>query len=109
MLNAKTIGGIILGIILLNNSLYTIIALPAIINIIAVIGAAVLLIMDSMKGGIIGKICLVFGIIIGIYALAAVLGFLGMPLTVLSFIFGLQRLAYIVGGILLIVSPFVNV
>ncbi len=109
MLSIKTIIGIILGIILLNNSLYTIIALPAIINVIAVIGGAVLLIMDSMKGGIIGKVCLVFGIIIGVYALAAVFSFIGMPLTVLSFIFRLQKLAYITGAVLLIACPFVNI
>jgi len=108
MLNAKTIGGIIIGIILLNNSLYTIIALPGIISLIAIIGAAALLLMDSTKGGILGKACLVFGIIVGIYALASILSFVGISLPFISFIYGLQRLAFILGGILLIISPFVN-
>jgi len=108
-MNIKTIIGIIIGIILLNNSLYTIIPLPGIISIIAVIGAAVLLLMDSVKGGILGKICLVFGIIIGIYALAAVLSFVGISLPFIGFIYSLQRLAFILGGILLIVSPFVHI
>lgn len=107
-MNIKTIISVILGIILLNSSLYTIISLPEIISIIAIIGAAILLLMDSAKGGILGKICLIFGIIIGIYALAAVLSFVGMSLTFISFIYRLQRLAFIIGGILLIISPFVN-
>lgn len=108
MINAKTIGSIIVGIILLNNSLYTITPLPAIISAIAVIGAAILLLMNSVKGGILGKICLIFGITIGIYALALISGFVGISLPFISFIYGLQRLAFIVGGMLLTISPFVN-
>lgn len=108
MINAKTIGSIIIGIILLNNSLYTIIPLPAIISAIAVIGAAILLLMDSVKGGILGKICLIFGIIIGIYALAAILSLVGVSLGFISFIYNFQRLAFIIGGILLIINPFIN-
>ena len=107
-MNIKTIIGIIIGIILLNNSLYTIIPLPGIITIIAVIGAAALLLMDSIKGGILGKVCLIFGIIISIYALTAVLGFIGISIPFIGFIYRLQRLAYVIGGALLIVSPFVN-
>ena len=107
-MNVKTIISIIIGIILLNNSLYTIIPLPGIISIVAIIGAAILLLMDSAKGGILGKICLVFGIIIGIYALASILSFVGISIPFIGFIYSLQRLAFIIGGILLIINPFIN-
>jgi len=108
-MNAKSIIGIILGIILLNNGLYTIIPLPGVISTLAIIVAAILLFMDSTKGGMLGKICLLFGIIIGIYALAAISSFIGISLPFLSFIYRLERLAFIIGGVLLIVSPFVNI
>ncbi len=107
-MNIKTIIGIMLGIVLLNSSLYTIMPLPGIITLIAIVGAAVVLLMDSFKGGILGKACLIFGIIIGIYALAAVLSFVGISIPFIGFIYSLQKLALIIGGILLIISPFVN-
>jgi len=107
-MNIKTIASIMVGIILLNNSLYTIIPLPGIISIAAIVAAAILLFMDSIKGGILGKVCLVFGIIIGIYALVLVLSMIGMSLPFISFIFSIQKFAFILGGILLIISPFVN-
>ena len=53
-MNAKSIIGIILGIILLNNGLYTIIPLPGVISTLAIIVAAILLFMDSTKGGMLG-------------------------------------------------------
>ena len=109
MFDAKTIAGIIAGIILLNNSLYTIIPLPVIITLIAITAAAALLLMDSLKGGIIGKACLIFGIIIGIYAASSILGLIGISIPYIGFIYRLQSLAFIVGGILLIISPFVNI
>jgi len=107
-MNVKTIISIILGIILLNNSLYTIIPLPGMISLIALIGAAILLFMDGAKGGILGKISFIFAIIIGIYALVAILGVVGISLPFISFISGLERLAFILGGVLLIINPFVS-
>lgn len=109
MISIKKIGGVLIGLILLNNSLYPIISLPTTITLIAIIGAAALLLMDSLKGGILGKACLIFGIIIGIYALAGLSGFIGISIPFISFIYGLQNLAFIVGGILLIITPFINI
>ncbi len=108
MFNARKIGSIIIGIVLLNNSLYPIIPLPGIISLIAIVGAAALLLMDSAKGGIMGKASLVLGIIIGIYALAAVLSLIGISIPFVSFIYSVQKYAYILGGILLIISPFTS-
>ncbi len=107
-MNAKMIIGVILGIILLNNSIYTLIPLPGIVSILAIIGATILLFMDGAKGGMLGKACLLFGIIIGVYAVVAILGMVGVSLPFLSFIYRAERYAYIIGGILLIISPFVN-
>jgi len=108
MLNAKSIGSIIIGIILLNNSLFPIIPLPGIITIIAIVAAAALLLMDSAKGGIIGKASLILGIIIGIYALAAILSLIGISIPFIGFIYSVQKYAYILGGILLIMAPFAS-
>jgi len=44
MFNVKTIGSIIIGIILLNNSLYTIFPLPGIVDKLAIILGGILLI-----------------------------------------------------------------
>ncbi len=107
-MNIKTIISIILGILLLNNSLYTLISLPGIITLITLIGAVILLFMDGTKGGIVGKISFVFAIIIGVYALVTILNTIGISLPFISIIYGAQRLALIVGGILLIINPFVN-
>lgn len=107
-MNIKTIISVIFGIILLNNSIFTIIPLPGIISTIAVIGAAILLLLYSTSGGILGKVSLALGIIIGIYALAAILSLVGISIPFISFIYRAQRLAFIAGGALLIIKPFVN-
>ena len=107
-MNVKAIIGIIVGIILLNGSLFTLIPLPGMITVLAVIVAAALLLMDMAKGGIIGKVNLAFGIIIAVYAVTAILSLLGISIPFISFIYSLQRLAYIIGGVLLIINPFVN-
>ena len=49
------------------------------------------------------------GIIIGVYALVAILSFAGISLPFISFIYRFERFALIIGGILLIVKPFVNI
>ena len=107
-MDIKKIIAVLLGIVLLNNSVYTIIPLPGIVSLIAITGAAILLFMES-RGGMLGKICLVFGIIIGVYALAAILSFAGISLPFISFIYRFEKFALIIGGILLIVKPFVNI
>ena len=101
-MNIKKIASIIIGIVLLNLSLYTLIPLTGIGILISLVGAAALLLMDSAKGGIIGKASLILGIIIGIYALTAVLG-IGIP-----FIYFIQKYVYTSGGVLLIINPFIN-
>ncbi|MBW2974278.1 hypothetical protein KY366_01040 [Candidatus Woesearchaeota archaeon] len=108
-MNAKTIISVIIGIILLNISLYTIIPIPGMVTLIAIVGAAVLLLMDSVRGGILGKACLIIGIIVGIYALSSLLAFVGMSLPFIGLIYRLQKLAYISGGVLLIINPFVHI
>lgn len=107
-MDIKKIIGIVLGIVLLNNSLYTLIPLPGIISLVALIGAAILLFIQGKSGGMLSKIFLVVGIIIGIYALAGILGFVGISLPFISIIYRIERLALIAGGILLIVGSFVD-
>ena len=100
-MNIKTIMSIIVGIIVLNSA-FTLLPLPGIITTLALAGAIVLLFMAGVKGGIIGKAALIVGAIFLIYALPSILIWVGISLP-------LQKLAFILGGILLIINPFINV
>jgi hypothetical protein len=107
-MNAKAIIGIIVGVILLNSSYFTIMPLPGLLTVAAIVAASALLLMDGAKGGILGKADLAFGIIIGVYALQAVLGYVGIVIPFISFIYSFQSLAFLIGGVLLIINPFAN-
>ena len=71
-MNIKTVLSVIFGIILLNNSLFTIIILPGMVSLLALIGATAILLVDGVKGGTMGKICMALGIVLGVFAVFSV-------------------------------------
>lgn len=105
-MNINALLSVIAGIILLNNSLFTIIPLPGIIDTLALGVAAFYLLKGFGKGSAIGKIYLVVGIIIAIFALSNILGFVGIGLPFIGFLYKLYRISLIIGGVLLLLNPF---
>jgi hypothetical protein len=99
---------ILFGIILLYNSLFPIIPLPGMVSLIALIGATIFLIVGASKGGIMGKISIAFAIIIGVYTLVAILNLIGISLPFISFIYRLEKISFILGGVILIIDAMIN-
>ncbi|HZX45416.1 MAG TPA: hypothetical protein VFF28_07080 [Candidatus Nanoarchaeia archaeon] len=102
----KVILSVVAGLVLLNNSLYPVLPLPYLAVMAAVILGAGLLLMGMAKGNYIGKANLVIGIFLGIFAITFILGYLAISIPFITYIFAVQKYIYILGGILLLISPF---
>ena len=107
-MNPMQITSIMVGIILINASLFTIIPLPGIINVLALAVAAFLLLKNTSMGGFIGKINLFLGILIGIFALTGILGYAGINIPFVGYLFRVYTLGLTFGGLLLIGNSFLG-
>ncbi|MEA2037588.1 MAG: hypothetical protein U9O94_08820 [Nanoarchaeota archaeon] len=99
-MNIKAIISLLLGVLLLNTAL-ALIPIPGTINLIVLAGAIILLFIDGTKSGLFGKASFVLAAIIAIYALPSILSFIGISVP-------LEKLVFVLAGILLIINPFVN-
>jgi|TARA_B100001971_G_C18073584_1_gene474424 hypothetical protein len=101
----KKLSSLLVTLIILNNVI-SLIPLPSIIDTLAIIGATVLLMIGISKGGTIGKAYLVTCFLVGIYALIAILSFVGVSLPFAGFLFLAYRWVMIAALGLLIFQVF---
>ena len=107
MMNIRKIGILIVMLLLVNNAIFTLFPLPGIVDTIAVTAAAVLLFMGVAKGGAMGKTFLVVSIIVAIYALLAILSYVGIALP-LAFLYIVYKWVIITAIALLGFQFFTN-
>ncbi len=105
-MNINALLSVVAGIILLNNSLFTIVPLPGIVNTAALAVAAFYLLKGIGKGSTLGKIYLAVGIIIGIFAISNILAFVGIGIPFIDYVYKIYRISLMVGGVLLLLNPF---
>ena len=107
-MNPKMIGSIIVAIILINTTLFSIIPLPGIVITAAVVATAALLLMSSTKGGILGKASLVIGIIVAIFAVDSILNLLGISIPFVSYLYIVYSYSLIAAAAMLLINAFTH-
>ncbi|MBI2139931.1 hypothetical protein HYU14_03335 [Candidatus Woesearchaeota archaeon] len=107
-MNYHFIIGLIAALLLLNNTLFGLIPMPPIVNLIIVGIAAFTLFLGGSRGGFFGKLCIWASIVLALYFIIGVLSFFGIPVPFLGSLYRYYRYFAIGGAALLLTASFLS-
>ena len=105
-MNHQFIIGLIAALLLLNNTLFNLIPMPPIVNLLILGIAALMLFLGGSRGGFFGKLCLGASIVLALYFIIGALSFFGIPVPFLGFLYQFYRYFAIGGAALLLIASF---